>query len=115
MASLAGAAGAAVWLRIAVVPPDCADPATLAAVRRNLVDLGLPDTLTIGAIHTRSGGYLAFRFACEADLENIDAGLLPPGTPVPRSATYVSRLTHPDGAHEVTVSIRPLLRLERVQ
>ena len=40
---------------------------------------------------------------------------LPPGSPVPGSVYYVSRLTDGGRRHEVTVSIQPLLKLEKVQ
>ena len=62
-----------VWLRIHVVPPDCPDPATLALVRRSLTGhFKLPASVTIEHIETHAGGYVAFRFACEADLHGID-------------------------------------------
>ncbi len=107
---------AVIWLRIHVVPPDCQDPETLALVRRSLTGrFGLPASVTIDNIETRAGGYVAFRFACEADLHGIDPSDLPAGSPVPGSVYYVSRLTDGGRRHEVTVSIQPLLKLEKVQ
>lgn len=105
-----------IWLRRHVVPPDCADPATLALVRRSLTGrFKLPMTVKMENIQTHAGGYLAFRFACEASLSGIDAHDLPPGTPIPGSVNYVSRLTDGGRRHEVTVSIEPLLKLVPVQ
>src|SRR5262245_43124978 len=66
---MATGAFAVTWLRLYVVPPDCAAADTLAQVRRSLVErFKLPAHLRIENIQTRAGGYLAFRFACEADL-----------------------------------------------
>lgn len=105
-----------IWLRVHVVPPDCQDPETLALVRSSLTGrFRLPASVTIDNVVTRAGGYVAFRFACEADLHGIDPGALPPGAPVPGSVYYVSRLTDRGRRHEVTVSIQPLLKLEKVQ
>ena len=105
-----------IWLRIHVVPPDCEDPETLALVRSSLTGrLKLPSSVTIDNIETHAGGYVAFRFACEADLGGIEPNALPPGSPVPGSVYYVSRLTDGGRRHEVTVSIQPLLKLEKVQ
>ena len=105
-----------IWLRIHVVPPDCEDPATLALVRSSLTGrFKLPASVTVDNIQTHAGGYVAFRFACEADLGGIDPNALPPGSPVPGSVYYVSRLTDGGRRHEVTVSIQPLLKLEKVQ
>ncbi len=107
---------AVVWLRIHVVPPDCEDPETLALVRRSLTGrFKLPDSLAMENIRTHAGGYLAFRFACEADLRGINRQDLAPGAPIPGSVRYVSRLTDSGRRHEVTVRIQPLLKLERVQ
>ena len=107
---------AVIWLRTYVVPPDCEAADTLALVRRSLTGrFNLPASLRIENIQTHAGGYLAFRFACEADLRGIDPHDLPPDTAVPGSVTYVSRLTDGGQRHEVTVSIQPLLKLERVQ
>jgi hypothetical protein len=111
-----GATAIVVWLRTNVVPPDCRDPATLALVRRSLTGrFALPTTVTIENIETLAGGYVAFRFACEADLRGFDPKDLTPGSPVPGSVYYVSRLRDGGRRHEVTVSIQPLLKLERVQ
>jgi hypothetical protein len=105
-----------VWLRMHVVPPDCEDPETLALVRQSLTGrFRLPATVAIRNVETLAGGYLAFRFACEADLRGINANDLTPGSPVPGSVHYVSRLTDGGRRHEVTVSIQPLLKLEKVQ
>jgi hypothetical protein len=105
-----------IWLRIHVVPPDCEDPETLELVRSRLIGrFKLPSSVTIDNIETHAGGYVAFRFACEADLGGIDPNALPPGSPVPGSVYYVSRLTDGGRRHEVTVSIQPLLKLEKVQ
>lgn len=107
---------AVIWLRTHVVPPDCEDPATLALVRDSLTGrFGLPASVILDDIEMQAGGYLAFRFVCEADLHGIDPQQLPPGTPVPGSVHYVSRLTNRGRRHEVTVSIQPLLILEKVQ
>ena len=105
-----------IWLRIHVVPPDCEDAATLALVRSSLTGrFKLPASVTIDNIATHAGGYVAFRFACAADLGGIEPSALPPGSPVPGSVYYVSRLTDGGRRHEVTVSIQPLLKLEKVQ
>ncbi len=93
-----------------------ATPTTLALVRRSLTGrFKLPASVTIDDIRTHAGGYVAFRFACEADLHGIDRNDLPPGSPVPGSVYYVSRLTEGGRRHEVTVSIQPLLILQKVQ
>jgi hypothetical protein len=105
-----------IWLRSHVVPPDCEDPETLVLVRRSLTGrFKVPASVRFENIQTHAGGYLAFRFACEADLRGIDPNDLPPGSPVPGSVSYVSRLTDSGRRHEVTVSVAPLLKLERVQ
>jgi hypothetical protein len=115
-AVLLSAAGLAIYLRTHVVPPDCEDPDTLALVRQSLLDhFKLPPGVTIADIETHSGGYLAFRFTCEASLSGIEPRDLPPGTPIPGSVYYVSRLTDGGKRHEVTVRIYPLLKLEKVQ
>lgn len=114
--AVASATVVVIWLRIHVVPPDCEDPETLALVRRSLVGrFKVPASVRFENIQTHAGGYLAFRFACEADLRGIDPNDLPPGSPVPGSVSYVSRLTDGGQRHEVTVSVAPLLKLERVQ
>jgi hypothetical protein len=115
-AILVFAAVTVVWLRLHVVPPDCEDPETLALVRQSLTGrFKVPASVTIENIQTHAGGYVAFRFACEADLRGVDPNDLPPGSPVPGSVYYVSRLTDGGQRHEVTVSIQPLLILEKVQ
>ena len=115
-AFVTAAIASVVWLRVYVVPPDCQDPETLALVRRSLTGrFELPASVSIENIQTHAGGYVAFRFACDADLRGIDPDALPPGSPVPGSVYYVSRLTERGRRHEVTVSVQPLLKLERVQ
>jgi hypothetical protein len=115
-AVLIAAASLAIYLRTHVVPPDCEDPRTLALVRQSLLGrFKLPPGVSIESIQTHSGGYFAFRFACEASLSGIDAHDLPPGTPIPGFVYYVSRLTNGGSRHEVTVRIYPLLKLEKVQ
>lgn len=110
------AAVTVIWLRLHVVPPDCENPETLALVRQSLTGrFKVPASVTIENIQTHAGGYVAFRFACEADLRGIDPNDLRPGSPVPGSVYYVSRLTDGGRRHEVTVSIQPLLILEKVQ
>ena len=104
------------WLRINVVPPDCSDPRTLAQVRQSLLGrFKLPPTVTIDTIRTLAGGYVAFRFSCQASLDNIDRNALPPGTPIPGFVYYVSRLTPDHQRHEVSVRIEPLLIMEKVE
>lgn len=115
-ALLISAAGIAVYLRVNVVPPGCEDPATLAQVRHQLSDrFHLPASVTIDNIQRHAGGYFAFRFACEGSLGGIDPQDLPPGTSIPGSVYYVSRLTQGGSHHEVTVHVYPLLILEKVQ
>jgi hypothetical protein len=107
---------AVVWLRLYVVPPDCHDRETLTLVRQSLTGrFKLPASVTIDNIETHAGGYLAFRFACEADLRGIDPDALPPGTPVPGTVYYESRLSDGGRRHDVTVRVQPLLVLRRVQ
>jgi hypothetical protein len=107
---------AVIWLRTHVVPPNCSDPETLRLVRRSLTGrFNLPASVSIENIQTHAGGYLAFRFACEADLRNIDPHDLPVGAPIPGAVYYTSRLTDAGQRHQVTVSIQPLLKLEKVQ
>jgi hypothetical protein len=103
-------------MRTHVVPPDCEDPDTLALVRRSLTErFRLPASVTIENIQTVAGGYVAFRFVCEAGLGGIDRSALPDGSTVPGSVRYVSQLTADRRAHEVSVSIQPVLIWERVQ
>jgi hypothetical protein len=107
-------AGCVIWLRINIVPPNCSDPDTLALVRRSLTGrFKLPLSVTIENIQTLAGGYVAFRFVCEAGLGGIDPHALPAGTVVPGSVHYVSRLTADRQGHEVSVSIQPILIWER--
>ena len=115
-AVLVFATACVVWLRTHIVPPDCSDPGTLALVRRSLTGrFKLPPSVTIENIQTLAGGYVGFRFVCEASLGGIDRNALPPGTEVPGIVHYVSRLTADHQGHEVSVSIQPLLIWERMQ
>lgn len=108
--------GIVIWLRINVVPPDCGDPRTLALVRQSLLNrFKLPAGVTMENIRTLAGGYVAFRFSCQATLDNIDRNALPPGTPIPGFVYYISRLTPDHKRHEVTVRIEPLLIMEKVE
>ncbi|HXA22247.1 MAG TPA: hypothetical protein VNW90_08100 [Acetobacteraceae bacterium] len=108
--------GCVIWLRIHIVPPDCEDPDTLALVRKSLTGrFKLPGNVTIENIQTVAGGYVAFRFVCEAGLGGIDRNALPEGSAIPGSVRYVSQLTGDRRTHEVTVSIQPVLIWERVQ
>ena len=105
-----------VWLRIHVVPPDCRDPRTLALVRQSLTGrFKLPSSVSMARIHTLAGGYLAFRFACQADLDGIDPNSLAPGSVIPGTVYYTSQLTEGGQRHQVTVRIEPLLIMQRVQ
>ena len=89
---------------------------TLAQVHRSLTGrFKLSPSVTLDNIRTHAGGYLAFRFACEADLHGINPDDLPPGTPIPGSVYYVSQLTEDGQRQEVSVRIYPLLMLEKVQ
>lgn len=108
--------GCVIWLRTNVVPPDCEDPDTLALVRQSLTKrFKLPASVTIENIQTVAGGYVAFRFVCEAGLGGIDRNALPAGSAIPGSVRYVSQLTGDRRTHEVTVSVQPVLIWERVQ
>jgi hypothetical protein len=110
------ATGCVIWLRTHVVPPDCDDPDTLALVRHSLTErFKLPASVTIENIRTLAGGYVAFRFVCEASLGGIDRDALPAGSTIPGSVHYVSQLMADRRSHEVTVSIQPALIWERVQ
>ena len=56
------------------------DSATLALVRQSLTErFKLPASVTIENIQTLAGGYVAFRFVCEASLGGIDRQALPRG------------------------------------
>jgi hypothetical protein len=115
-AVLVFAAECVIWLRTHVVPPDCDDPATLALVRQSLTGrFGLPASVTIENIRTLAGGYVAFRFVCEASLSGIDRRALPEGSTIPGSVHYVSQLMADRRSQDVTVSIQPVLIWERVQ
>ena len=96
-------------------PPDCFDPRTVALVHGSLVHhFHLPESTRLQHIRTVAGGYVAFRFVCSAIPVGFTRDELPPGTVIPASVDYVSRLT-PDGArHEVSVSIAAHLILEPV-
>ena len=110
------AAVTVIWLRTHVVPPDCGDPDTLALVRQSLTErFRLPASVTIENIQTLAGGYVAFRFVCEAALGGIDRNALPDGSAIPGSVHYVSQLMADRRTQEVTVSIQPVLIWERVQ
>jgi hypothetical protein len=115
-AVLVFAIASVIWLRTHVVPPDCEDPDTLALVRQSLTGrFKLPASVTIENIHTLAGGYVAFRFVCEAGLGGIDRTALPDGSVIPGSVRYVSQLTADRRGHEVDAAIQPLLIWERVQ
>jgi hypothetical protein len=116
VALIAFATGCVIWLRINVVPPDCSDPETLALVRQSLTGrFKLPPSVTIANIQTLAGGYVAFRFVCEASLSGVDPHALPAGSAVPGSVHYISRLTADRRNQEVSVSIQPILIWERQQ
>ncbi len=98
----------AVHVRRHVVPPDCRDPRTLALVHQSLTErFHLPASTQIDHIQMIAGGWLAFRFECEADLD-VDPAELPPG-PRPGTVHYVSQLTDNGHRHEVTVRVAPLM------
>ena len=108
--------GCVIWLRKHIVPPDCQDPGTLALVHQSLTGhFKLPASVTLDQIQTLAGGYVAFRFVCEAHIAGIDPNDLPPHTTVPGSVHYISRLTPDHQRHEVSVSVQPLMIWERVQ
>jgi hypothetical protein len=112
---LAVLAGTAAWFR-ARVPPDCADPRTVALVRQSLATtFHLPSRTTLAGIRTIAGGLLALRFVCEADLAGLVPQDFPPGTPLPGQVRYTSRLTPDRARHEVSVSVAPLLIWEKAQ
>jgi len=116
VALAAFATGCVIWLRVNVVPPDCEDPDTLSLVHQSLTGrFKLPQSVTIENIQTLAGGYVAFRFACEANLRGIDPHALPDGSMIPGSVHYVSQLTADHLRHEVSVSLQPVLIWERQQ
>lgn len=105
---LATAGGVIVHVRRHVVPPGCRDPRTLAMVQQSLTGrFHLPTSTRIDHIYMLAGGWLAFRFECQADLEIPEADL-PPG-PRPGLVHYVSQLTDAGRRLEVSVSISPLM------
>jgi hypothetical protein len=104
------------WLRTHIVPPDCSDTDTLAMVRQSLTGrFNLPPGVTIDNIRTLAGGYVAFRFVCQASLGGFNSQDLPPGVFVPGTVHYISRLSADRRNHEVTVSIQPVLIWEQKQ
>jgi hypothetical protein len=112
---IATGAVAARYLRRNVVPPDCTDARTLALVRASLTsEFRLPPSVRLEMIQTLAGGYLAFRFVCEASIAGVAASQLPPG-PKPGFVHYTSQLTDGGRRHEVSVRVMPLLILEQVQ
>ncbi len=111
----AGLAGAVVYLRRDVVPPDCRDPRTLALVRESLTQrFALPASVRMEAITMLAGGPLAFRFVCEADLRLPEGAPMPPGAK-PGFARYTSALVADGTRHEVTVEVLPLLLWQKAQ
>lgn len=104
------------WLRLNVVPPDCEDPRTIALVMQSLTQhFKLPGELSLDNIRTLAGGYVAFRFVCEAGILGVDRDALPPGSDVPGIVHYVSRLTPDHQRHQVSVGVRPILIWEYQQ
>ncbi len=102
------AAAVMVHIRRHVVPPDCRDPRTLALVHQSLTNhFHLPASTRIDHIRMLAGGWLAFRFVCEADLE-VNLAELPPG-PKPGFVNYTSQLTDPGREQHVTVTVSPLM------
>lgn len=75
----------------------------------------LPETTRLTDIRTIAGGYIAFRFVCEAGLSGFTRAQLPPGSVVPGQVRYVSQLTNDRRQHQVTVRIEPLMILEQVE
>jgi hypothetical protein len=101
------AAAVIVHIRRHVVPPDCRDPRTLALVYDSLKNhFHLPESTRIDHIHMLAGGWLAFRFVCEADIE-VNFAELPPG-PKPGFVDYTSQWTN-GRRQEVTVRVAPLM------
>jgi hypothetical protein len=110
------AVGASVAWFHARVPPDCRDPRTLALVQRSLTTrFRLPAGATLTDIRTVAGSFLALRFVCQAEVAGVDPQALPPGTPLPGTVHYISRLTPDRRRHEVTVDLQPLLIWEKAQ
>lgn len=103
-----------VHVRRHVVPPGCRDPQTLALVRESLTNhFHLPASTRIDHIRMIAGGWLAFRFVCEADLE-VNFSELPPG-PKPGFVNYTSQWGQPDHELHVTVTVSPLMLWVPVQ
>jgi hypothetical protein len=97
-------------------PPDCFDPRTLALVHTSLVDhYHLPDTTQLDYIRTLAGGYIAFRFVCQAHVTGFTREQLPPHSTVPAAVRYISQLTADGQRHEVSVSLIPFMILEQVE
>jgi hypothetical protein len=97
-----------VHVRRHVVPPGCRDPQTLALVQQSLTNhFHLPASTRIDHIRMIAGGWLAFRFVCQADLE-INPAELPPG-PKPGFVDYTSQLANGGQRQEVTVQVIPLM------
>jgi hypothetical protein len=112
---IAALAASAAWFRTGL-PPNCADPRTVALVHQSLTArFHLPAAATLENIRTVAGGWLALRFVCTADLAGFDPHELPPGTPLPGQLHYTSRLTPDRSRHEVTVELQPLMIWEKVQ
>ncbi len=102
------AAGVIVHIRRHVVPPDCRDPRTLALVHQSLTGhFHLPPSTEIDHIRMLAGGWLAFRFVCQGDIE-VDPKLLPPG-PLPGFVGYTSELSKFGQRQDVTVAVSPLM------
>ncbi len=100
-------------IRLTVVPPGCTDPRTLELVRQSLTNqFHLPPSTRMERITMQAGGWLAFRFVCEADLD-IPEKDLPPG-PRPGTVHYISILVD-NHRQQVTVTISPLLQWIQVQ
>lgn len=106
----------AVYYHRTITPPGCADPRTLALVHDSLITtFKLPDSTRLTDIRTVAGGYLAFRFVCEAEPTGFDRRALPPGSTIPGTVHYISRLTDGGKRHVVTVRVTPLLIMKQVQ
>jgi hypothetical protein len=106
----------AVYYHRAITPPGCTDPRTLALVHDSLTSrFKLPDTTQLENIQTMAGGYLAFRYVCRALLTGFDPHALPPGTMIPHTVHYVSRLVDDGRRQEVSASVAPLLIFVQVQ